>query len=84
MDKAERERRLVAMVKEGDKAKSLDHFLDEFIKFSNGNAINELTTTTKDAEVIKADLRAAYRLVRYIKSIAGYGKMAEQKLKENE
>lgn len=82
MDKVEHERKLVKMIKDGEKAKTLLTFLDDFMKYSNELAVNELLTTTKDPNIIKADLRASKRVCTYIKNIVGIGKLADNKLKE--
>ena len=82
MDKAEKERKLVNMLKDGDKASTLLTFLDAFMEYSNKVAVSELLTTTKDPNIIKADLRASKRVCTYIKNIVGIGKLADNKLKE--
>lgn len=82
MDKAEKERKLVNMLKEGDKASTLLTFLDEFMEYSNKVAVSELLTTTKDPNIIKADLRASKRVCTYIKNMVNISKLADNKLKE--
>lgn len=82
MDKAEKERKLVKMLKDGSKAEILLSFLDEFMRYSNELAVNELLTTTKDPNIIKADLRASKRVCTYIKNMVSIGKLADSKLKE--
>lgn len=82
MDKAEKERKLVNMLKEGDKASTLLTFLDAFMEYSNKVAVSELLTTTKDPNIIKADLRASKRVCTYIKNMVSISKLADNKLKE--
>lgn len=82
MDKAEKERKLVNMLKEGDKASTLLTFLDAFMEYSNKVAVSELLTTTKDPNIIKADLRASKRVWTYIKNMVSISKLADDKLKE--
>lgn len=82
MDKAEKERKLVNMLKEGDKASTLLTFLDAFMEYSNKVAVSELLTTTKDPNIIKADLRASKRVCTYIKNMVNISKLADNKLKE--
>lgn len=82
MDKAEKERKLVNMLKDGDKASTLLTFLDAFMEYSNKVAVSELLTTTKDPNIIKADLRASKRVCTYIKNMVSISKLADNKLKE--
>ena len=82
MEKAEKERKLVNMLKEGDKASTLLTFLDAFMEYSNKVAVSELLTTTKDPNIIKADLRASKRVCTYIKNMVSISKLADNKLKE--
>lgn len=82
MNKAEKERKLVKILKDGGKAETLLTFLDEFMDYSNKLAVSELLTTTKDPNIVKADLRASKRLCTYIKNMVGIGSLAEKKLKE--
>lgn len=82
MNKAEKERKLAKLLKDGDKASTLLTFLDEFMDYSNKVAVSELLTTTKDPNIIKADLRASKRVCTYIKNIVSISKLADNKLKE--
>lgn len=77
-----KERRLREFIKEGQKAEELMDFLNEFYEVEKGKVVIDLLRTTKPPELIRGDLRAAKRLVDYIKTIALRGKQARNVLNE--
>lgn len=68
---------LQKLIQAGTRAKDLSEFLTQFVRAEKERAINELLNTSRDANLIRADLKADMRIVGHITSIINKGKIAE-------
>lgn len=64
---SDKEKRLREIIKRGDKVEPLKELLAEFYEVEKAKAVIDLLNTTKDPKLVKADLRAAKRLIDYFK-----------------
>lgn len=82
MTKSDREKKLHNLIKEGDRADTLSDFLSAFVETEKAKAVNDLLSTARSPDAVKADLKATMRLAGYINGIIQYGKLAKVKLEE--
>lgn len=80
----ERERKLKIELERGKKAETLRPFLQEFYELEKQRAIVDLLQSRKDPETVRADMKAAKRLVDYINNIFLRGELADRKLSPKE
>ncbi|WP_418925425.1 hypothetical protein [Dialister succinatiphilus] len=82
MDK-DKEIRLREIIRRGENFEPLKEFISEFYEVEKGKAIVDLLSSSKDAETVRADLRASKRLVDYIKILTARAEAAKKIIDKN-